>query len=166
MLVQDRVLYAPSFGWSLAFAIAAMRLASLSSHARILVASAMALLLVANAAAIERAERYWHDDVTFFTGCVAIAPHHAGYLRALVEMLNFKCDFEGALNALRTAVSLEPDNIYFRTKLAEQYGLMRRPEDFTAEVLKIRELRRAASRANVVAAARQRSDGGSFASVR
>jgi hypothetical protein len=156
MLVQDRVLYAPSFGWSLALAIAAMRLAALSSHARILVAGAMALLLLANAVAIERTERYWQDDETFFTRCVAIAPRHAGYLRGLVEMLNYKGDFEGAMNALRTAVNLEPDNLYFRTKLAEQYGLMRRPEDFTAEVLKIRELRSAASRANA-AAARQRA---------
>ena len=113
--------------------------------------------MVANAVAIERVERYWHDDVTFFTRCVAIAPHHAGYLRGLVDMLNFKGDFEGAMIALRTAVDLDPDNIYFRSKLADQYGLMRRPEDFTAEVLKIRELRAAASRANAAAAAHQRA---------
>jgi hypothetical protein len=157
MLVQDRVLYAPSFGWSLALAIAAMRIAALSSRARIVVAGAMSLLLVANAVAIERVERYWHDDVTFFTRCVAIAPHHAGYLRGLVDMLNFNGDFEGAMIALRTAVNLEPDNIYFRSKLADQYGLMRRPEDFTAEVLEIRALRKAASRANAAAAASQRA---------
>ena len=41
MLVQDRVLYAPSFGWSLALAIAAIRIAALSSRARMLVAGAM-----------------------------------------------------------------------------------------------------------------------------
>jgi hypothetical protein len=157
MLVQDRVLYAPSFGWSLALAIAAMRIAALSSRARIVVAGAMSLLLVANAVAIERVERYWHDDVTFFTRCVAIAPHHAGYLRGLVDMLNFNGDFDGAMIALRTAVNLEPDNIYFRSKLADQYGLMRRPEDFTAEVLEIRALRKAASRANAAAAASQRA---------
>ena len=41
VLVQDRILYAPSFGWSLAVSIAAIRIASSSSRARTMVAAAI-----------------------------------------------------------------------------------------------------------------------------
>ncbi len=44
-LVQDRYLYAPSFGWSLALALAAVRIAAVSPRARAAVGTAMALLL-------------------------------------------------------------------------------------------------------------------------
>jgi hypothetical protein len=141
ILVQDRILYAPSFGWSLAVSIVAIRMASRSLRARTMVAGAISLLLIANAATIVRVERYWHDDVTFFSRCLALAPHHAEYLRGLVDMLNFNGDFAGGMNVLRNAVNLDPDNVYLHTKLANQYGMMGRPADFEVEILKVRALR-------------------------
>ncbi len=149
VLVQDRILYAPSFGWSLAVSIVAIRMASRSLRARTMVAGAISLLLIANAATIVRVERYWHDDVTFFSRCLAVAPHHAEYLRGLVDMLNFNGDFAGGMNVLRNAVNLDPDNVYLHTKLANQYGMMGRPADFEAEIVKVRALRSGARAGNV-----------------
>ena len=141
VLVQDRILYAPSFAWSLAVSIAAIRIAASSLRARTIVAGAISLLLIANAATIVRVERYWHDDVTFFSRCLAIAPHNAEYLRGLVDMLNWKGDLTGATIVLQNSVNLDPDNIYLHTKLADQYATLGRAAEFEAETVKIRELR-------------------------
>ena len=65
-LVQDRALYAPSFGFSLAFAMAAMHLAAASPRARTAVVGTMAILLAAYAVSAARIEHYWHDDLTFY----------------------------------------------------------------------------------------------------
>jgi protein O-mannosyl-transferase len=141
VLVQDRILYAPSFAWSFAVSIAAIRIAASSSRARTIVAGAISLLLIANAATIVRVERYWRDDVTFFSRCLAIAPHHAEYLRGLVDMLNWSGDYGSAANVLQNSVNLDPDNIYLHTKLADQYAMMGRGAEFEAETVKIRALR-------------------------
>lgn len=140
-LVQDRLLYAPSFGWSLAISIAAIRIAAIGWRARTIVAGAISLWLIANAAAIVRVERYWHDDVTFFSRCIAIDPDNAEYLRGLVEILNEQGDPTSAMNMIRNAVNRDPDNVYLHGKLAAQYGNMNRGADFQAEIFKIRALR-------------------------
>ena len=150
-LVQDRILYGPSFGWSLAVSIAAIRIGARSWRARTMVASAISMLLIANALTIVRVERYWHDDVTFFSRCVALAPRHVEYLRGVVEMLNLHGDFSGALSILREAVNRDPDNLNLHTKLAEQYGLMGRAADFAAEIQKIKALRRTAGTGHAAA---------------
>jgi len=152
-LVQDRLLYAPSFGWSLAISIAAIRIAALGWRARTIVAGAISLWLIANAAAIVRIERYWHDDVTFFTRCIAIDPDNAEYLRWLVDILNEEGDPTAAMNLLRNAVNRDPDNTYLHSKLAAQYGTMNRGADFQAELFKIRALRSAARNGNAPASA-------------
>ena len=150
-LVQDRLLYAPSFGWSLAISIAAIRIAALSSRARMMVAGAISLWLIANAAAIVRIERYWHDDVKFFSRCVAIDPDNAEYLRWLVDILNEGGDPTAAMNTIRNAVNRDPDNIYLHSKLGAQYGMMNRGSDFQAEIFKIRALRARARNGNAPA---------------
>jgi hypothetical protein len=148
VLVQDRILYAPSFGWSLAISIAAVRIAAVGPRARRMVAGAVSLLLIANAVTIARVERYWHDDVTFFSRCVAIAPQNAEYLRGLVDMLNWQGDLTGAMNVLRNAVNQNPDNVYFHAKLAGQYAMMQRGPDFVAETTKVKALQLRAGAAN------------------
>jgi hypothetical protein len=113
-----------------------------------MVTGAIALLLIANAATIVRVERYWHDNVTFFSRCLQIAPRHAEYLRGLVDMLNFNGDFTGGMSVLRDAVNNDPDNVNLHTKLANQYGMMGRAQDFEAEIMKVRALRRKAREGN------------------
>lgn len=152
LLVQDRVLYAPSFGWSLAIGLTAVRLAAISPRVRVAVAGAMAVVLAAFAVSVVRLEGYWYDNLTFFARCVTLAPYNVDYRRELVEELNQKGDFTTAMNEIRQAVNQEPDNIYLHQKLAEQYGLMQRPEDFQAEILKMQQLRANARAANAASA--------------
>jgi hypothetical protein len=140
VLVQDRILYAPSFAWSLAMAVVAVRLASSAGGARAAVTGAMAILLAAYAISVLRIERYWHDDGVFFTECLAIAPHKAEYIREAVDISNDAGDAAAALKVLREAVNREPDNLYLHGKLAQQYATMRRGADFVAEAMKIKAL--------------------------
>jgi hypothetical protein len=151
VLVQDRILYAPSFGWALALAIAVVRLLAFAPRARAPVAGAMALWLAAYAITVVRVERYWHDDRTFFTSCVALAPHNAEYLRGLVDELNAKGDLTAAMDQLRDSVNRDPGNSYLRVKLANQYAFMGRGPDFVAETVRIKALRSRAASANTAA---------------
>ncbi len=140
VLVQDRLLYVPAFGWSLALGIVAVRLADASPRARNAVAGAFAVWLLACTLAVVRLERYWHDDVTYFSRCVAIAPHNAEYLRQLVDKLNDRGYLTAAMERLRNAIKLEPDNCKLHQKLADQYALMQRGDDFREESLKVHAL--------------------------
>jgi hypothetical protein len=151
VLVQDRILYAPSFGWSLALAIAAVRLAASVPRARAPVAGAIAILLAAYMVTVVSVERDWYDDKTFFTSCLAIAPNKAEYLKELVERSNNRGDFAGGLNLLRDAVNRDPDNLYLHVKLANQYAQMQRGADFVAETRKVKQLRTGARVANAAA---------------
>jgi len=139
-LVQDRLLYAPSFGWSMAVAIAAVELAAVNPRARAAVAGATAMVLAAYAVSAVRIEHYWNDNLTFYARCVEIDPYNVDYLRLLVQLLNEKPDFAAAANVLERAVQLEPDNPYLHMKLANEYALMQRPADFRAEMMRTRAL--------------------------
>lgn len=139
-LIADRVLYAPSFGFSLALAMAAVHLAASRPRARTAVAGAMAILLAAYAVSAVRIEHYWHDDLTFYTACVARAPDDREFLRKQVEILNEQSDLTGAMNALQHAVSLDPDNLYLHQRLLDQYVLMQRGADVQAEVVRMHAL--------------------------
>jgi len=139
-LVEDRLLYAPSFGFSLAFALGAVQLAAAFPRARVALAGAMALLLAAYAVSIVRMEPYWRDDLTFFARCEQLDPHDADYIRIRVTLMNSMGDFAPALDALQHAVNLDPDNPYLHLRLADQYGLMQRGADSAAEIEKTRAL--------------------------
>lgn len=139
-LIADRVLYAPSFGFSLALAMAAVHLAATGPRTRIAVVGAMAILLTAYAVSAARIEHYWHDDVTFYAACVARAPHDRELLRKQVEILNEQSDLTGAMNALQHAVSLDPNSLYLHQRLLDQYVLMQRGADAQAEVARMRAL--------------------------
>jgi hypothetical protein len=141
-LVEDRYLYVPSFGWSLAVATAAVHLAAVSPRARAAVTGAMAVLLAAYAISGVRLERYWHDDLTYFAGCVAYDPHNMYCLRTLVEDLDHESDYPAAVNVLQDAVNRDPDNPYLHMQLLNQYALMPTgAEYFRAEIARRRALR-------------------------
>ncbi|MGH7924478.1 MAG: tetratricopeptide repeat protein [Candidatus Binatus sp.] len=139
-LVDDRYLYAPSFGWSLAVALAAVEIASAGSTARNAVGVALATLLALNAVSTMHAERYWHDDVTFFRRGVEIAPRFADYRLKLAYALNEAGDREGAMRVLEVGTALDPDNAHMHLKLAQQYQMMGRELDFMREFRKFNEL--------------------------
>ena len=139
-LVQDRYLYMPSFGWSLALAVAAMRLAAQSPRARTLVGTAMALLIAAYAVTSIRIEHYWRDDVAFFGQCLAVDPGHLGDRIKLAAAMNKAGDFEGAARTIQRGTILYPDNAYLHLQLAKQYQRMGREMDFEREFRKFNEL--------------------------
>ena len=107
-LVQDRYLYAPSFGWSLALALVITRRAASSPRARARIAVATAALLAAYMVTAIRIEPYWHDDVTFFGQCVADDPAHPGNRLLLVSALNKTGDYAGAAGVSAAGAGARP----------------------------------------------------------
>ena len=73
-LVDDRYLYAPSFGWSLAVAVAAVEIALTGPSLVRQSAPYMTMMLALYVVSAMRIERYWHDDVAYFNRTVEIAP--------------------------------------------------------------------------------------------
>jgi protein O-mannosyl-transferase len=139
-LVDDRYLYAPSFGWSFAVAVAVLQIAAAGSRARKAVGTAMAALLVLYAASAMQTERYWYDDVVFFERCVEIAPHESDYRLRLAGAMNKAGDPEGAVRELQAGTTLEPNDVHLHLKLAQQYQMMGRQLEFMREFQKFNEL--------------------------
>jgi tetratricopeptide (TPR) repeat protein len=139
-LVDDRYLYAPSFGLCLAVAVALMRIAAASSNARKAVAAACGIFLAASVISMIQTEHYWHDDVTFFTRCIEIDPSVADYRLKLAASLNQAGQPEAAARTYESAISLAPDDAHMHLMLARQYQTMGREMDFEREFQKFNEL--------------------------
>ncbi|MGH7924479.1 MAG: tetratricopeptide repeat protein [Candidatus Binatus sp.] len=156
-LVDDRYLYAPSFGLSLAAAVAATRIAAAGSRVRKGIGVAIAVFVAACVVFTMKMERYWYDDVAFFQRCVEITPYDPGYRVRLSAAMNKAGDLQGAMHVLERGTVLDPDEIQIHLKLAEQYKMMGHVLDFQREFMKFNEL--SAARVN-----RQRSGGNPDAS--
>ena len=141
--VDDRYLYAPSFGWSLAVAVAVLQIAAAGSTARKAVGAAMAALLVMYAISTMRTERYWYDDVAFFQRCVEIAPHESDYRLRLAAAMNKAGNPEQAAAELEAGTALDPDDVHLHLKLAQQYKMMGREVEFEQEFQKFNQLSQA-----------------------
>jgi hypothetical protein len=141
-VVDDRYLYAPSFGWSLAIAVAAMQIAARSSTARKAVGASTAVFLAMYVVSTMQTERYWHDEIAFFQRCVEIAPNDSDhyYRLSLAASMNKAGDVEGARRVLERAVTLNSDDAHLHLRLAQQYQMMGREMDFEREFLKFNEL--------------------------
>ena len=151
-LVDDRYLYAPSFGWSLAVAVAAVEIAAASSRARKVVGVAVATILSMYIVSTMTMEHYWHDDVTFFQRGVEVAPRFADYRLKLAYALNQAGDRERAARVLEQGTTLDPGDAHMHLRLAQQYQEMGRPVDFMREFQKYTELSGALARPNGAAA--------------
>ena len=156
-LVDDRYLYAPSFGLCLAAAVAATQIAAAGSQARKAVGVAIAVFVAACVVFTVKMERYWYDDVAFFGRCVEIAPYDPGYRVRLAAAMNKAGELESAMRVLERGTVLDPDDVQMHLKLAEQYKMMGRVLDFQREFMKFNEL----STARVM---RRRAGGNSDAS--
>ena len=139
-LVDDRYLYAPSFGWSLAFAVAALEVAASSATVRNAVGIALAALLALYIGSTIQSDHYWHDEVTFFTRSVEIAPRFADYRYKLAYALNETGQKEHAARVLERGVELDPNDAHMHLRLAQQYQAMGRELDFIREFQKFSEL--------------------------
>lgn len=135
-LVDDRYLYAPSFGWSLAVAAAAVEIALTGSIARKAVGAIMTMMLAMYVVSAIKIEPYWHDDVSFFNRTVEIAPALAQNRLDLAAALNRAGQSEEAARVLESAVSLSPNDAHMHLKLAQQYQKLGRVMDFQREFQK------------------------------
>ena len=160
-LVQDRYLYAPSFGWSLALALVAVRLAAANPRVRATVGTAMALLLAAYMVTTIQIEHYWHDDVTFFEQCVAVDPYHLDYRIKLAGVMNRTRDFNGAVRVLKQGTAIDPDDAPLQLMLAQQYQRMGRQLDFEREFQKYVTLSKALVQRRLAAQSSQASQSAS-----
>lgn len=132
-LVDDRYLYAPSFGWSLGLAVAASEIARAGARTHRAVGAATALILALYAASTMQTERYWHDDVSFFKRCVQIAPDNSDFALELAGAMNQAGDRQGATRELERITVLHPSDANLHLKLAQQYRMMGRELDFERE---------------------------------
>jgi hypothetical protein len=139
-LVEDRYLYAPSFGWSLAVAVAVLQIAAAGSTARKAVGVAMAVLLALYVASTLRTESYWRDDLAYAQRCVEIAPHRPDYRLRLANAMNKAGDPEGAARELQVGTTLDPNDVHLHLRLAQQYQEMGRQLEFMREFMKFKEL--------------------------
>ena len=139
-LVEDRYLYAPSFGWSLAVAVAALQIAAGGPRARKAVGAAMAVLLALYVASTLQIESYWRDDVTYLQRCVEIAPYHPDFRLRLAGAMNKTGDYEGAARELERGTTLDPNDVHLHLRLAQQYQMMGRQLEFEREFQKFNKL--------------------------
>ncbi len=132
-LNQDRYLYAPSFGWSLALALAVFEISTVSARARLYVGIATALLLLSYGIATIRGQRYWYDNLAYYSRAVQVKPNDPDYRLALGNLLEQAKDPAGAAKQLEIAESLKPEDPYFHVRLAQVYMKLGRMKDFERE---------------------------------
>lgn len=139
-LVDDRYLYAPSFGWSLAVAVAAMEIASAGSAARNAAGVAITMTLALYAVSTISIQRYWYDDVALFNRSVEVAPEIAQNRMDLAAALDRAGRADEAARVLERAVLLDPNDAHTHLKLAQEYQKSGRMMDFQREFQKFVKL--------------------------
>jgi hypothetical protein len=132
-LNQDRYVYAASFGWSLAIALAIVEISAAGARARLAVGVATALLLLSYGIATIRNQRYWHDDIAYYTRAVEIKPNDPDYHLALGNRLDDAKDTAAAAKQLERAEALRPADPYFHLRLSQDYIKLGRVKDFERE---------------------------------
>ncbi len=132
-LNQDRYLYAPSFGWSLALSLAVFEISTVGARARLYVGIATALLLLSYGIATIRGQRYWYDNLAYYTRAVQVKPNDPYFRLALGNLLEEAKDNAGAARQLEIGESLKPQDPYFHVRLAQVYMKLGRVQDFQRE---------------------------------
>jgi hypothetical protein len=132
-LNQDRYLYAPSFGWSLALALAIFELSTVGARARLAVGIATAILLLSYGVATIRGQRYWYDNLSYYSRAVQVKPNDPYYHLAVGNLLEEAKDNQGAVKQLEIAESLKPQDPYIHIRLAQTYMKLGRLKDFERE---------------------------------
>lgn len=132
-LNQDRYIYGPSFGWSLALALAVVEIAAIGARSRLAVGVATALLLFSYGIATIQNQRYWHDNLAYYSRAVQIKPSDPDYRLAVSNLLADDKDYAGATKQLEIAESLRPDDAYFHLRLSQLYMKLGRIQDFQRE---------------------------------
>ena len=133
-LVDDRYLYAPSFGLCLAVAVALMRIASASSSARKAVGAGCAIFLAASSDLDNANRALLARRRDFLPAVRRNRPLRSPTIASSSPLP--KTRQETARPPLRTyqsAISLAPDDPHMHLMLAQQYQMMGREMDFERE---------------------------------
>jgi hypothetical protein len=109
ILVHDRYLYFPSFGWCLLIADALTTFAAANESWRKPVLIGAAAPAGLYAFVLFGVQHFWHDGVTLFSGCVEKFPEASVCHEGLGDALAKRLDLNGAVRELSTAVSLRPE---------------------------------------------------------
>jgi hypothetical protein len=139
-LVDDRYLYTPTFGWSLAVAVALTAIASSGAIARNIVGVAFAVTIALYVGSIVKIQSYWHDDVAFFSRAVEVAPDLVQNRLDLANALDSAGNYGEAASVLESAVPFTPNDAHLHLKLAREYQKLGRVLDFEREFRKFAQL--------------------------
>jgi protein O-mannosyl-transferase len=107
-LVQDRYLYMSSAAWCILLGDLAGGLIAMGTLAARIATAAAAVLAVAYGASLWNIERYWYDDLTYFTKCVQDYPASWLCRENLAAELWRRGDLRGAERELEAAIPLDP----------------------------------------------------------
>ncbi|MGH7812413.1 MAG: tetratricopeptide repeat protein [Candidatus Binataceae bacterium] len=122
-LIQDRYLYFPSFGFCLMAADLAVWFAQESERRAKAIRIGAAIVAAIYAVFLFNVERFWHDNITLYTRCIAATPEVGIWHYRLGRALAARGDFAGARRQLEMTVGLEPNaggNILFDLGLIEE----------------------------------------------
>ncbi len=142
-LLQDRYLFLVSAPWCVMLADLAIRCVLALAPARAnLVAVAGAAMIALYAAALWNVQRFWHDDVAYYTRLIEIAPEQNNWHYGLGQVFERRGDFAAAEREFSEVARRDPQSVVLydlgvvhaklgRTKQAadeEMEGLKRWPE--------------------------------------
>ncbi|MGH7814602.1 MAG: tetratricopeptide repeat protein [Candidatus Binataceae bacterium] len=123
LAVQDRYLYLASFGFCLFAADLAIRFVrGGETRQKILCAGAVAVA-ACYAVVLYQVQRYWRDEVTLFSRCVAISPNVGAWHSRLGLALEARGDYRSARDQLERAIALDPytgGNVFYDLGLIDE----------------------------------------------
>ncbi|HUO04637.1 MAG TPA: tetratricopeptide repeat protein [Candidatus Binataceae bacterium] len=123
LAVQDRYLYLASFGFCVFVADIVFTTATTRTAATTVIAIVSGVAIVLYAALLFSIQSYWHDEVSLFSQCVAIAPKVGAWHSRLGLALEAQGNFGGARHELEKAIYLDPytgGNVFYDLGLVDE----------------------------------------------
>lgn len=108
-VVAERILYVPSMGFSILFAMGAYKI--LNSHLRKLATLAVACLLITHTFKTLERNRDWYSDLTLFTSAVHTNPENGKIYNNLGHVYEHETNYSLAEDLFRKAVHKQSDDV-------------------------------------------------------
>jgi len=138
-LLQDRYLFLVSAPWCVMLADLAIRCVLALAPARAnLVWGAGAAMVALYAAALWNVQRFWHDDVAYYTRLIEIAPDENNWHYGLGQVFEQRGDFAAAEREFSAVASRDPKSVvlYDLGVVHAKLGRTKQAADEEAEGLK------------------------------
>jgi protein O-mannosyl-transferase len=131
--VQDRFVYASSFGWCLLWADYVVQWARPETYRRRLACALATGLMVICIIVVWQRQSIWRDDFTLFGRCVELAPDDPQFRARFARVLLDENRLSTAAEWLGRLSRSDSNNVDVHAWLAEVYTRLHRPEDAAAE---------------------------------